>query len=91
MISVFNIEQLQKLLIDFYRISNNRITVFDRDLTELVSYPEQCAPFCQIIRGTKEGRLACAACDRDACAADSKRTSTHIYRCHAGLTEAIMP
>jgi ligand-binding sensor protein len=91
MISVFNIEQLQKLLIDFYRISNIRITVFDRDLTELVSYPEQCAPFCQIIRGTKEGRLACAACDREACAAASKRTSTHIYRCHAGLTEAIMP
>ena len=91
MVSVFNIEQLQSLLRDFYRISNIRITVFDSDLTELVSYPEKCAPFCQIIRGTKAGRLACAACDREACAAASKRTSAHIYRCHAGLTEAIMP
>ena len=91
MVSVFDIEQLESLLRDFYRISNIRITVFDSDLTELVSYPEKCAPFCQIIRGTKEGRLACAACDREACAAASKRTSTHIYRCHAGLTEAIMP
>lgn len=91
MVSVFNIEQLQSLLRDFYCISNIRITVFDRDLTELVSYPEQCAPFCQIIRGTKEGRLACAACDREACAVASKRTNAYIYRCHAGLTEAIMP
>jgi len=91
MVSVFNIEQLQSLLRDFHRISNIRITVFDRELTELVSYPEQCAPFCQIIRGTKEGRLACAACDREACAAASKRSNAYIYRCHAGLTEAIMP
>ena len=91
MVSVFNVEQLQELLKDFYHIANIRITVFDRDLTELVSYPENCAPFCQLIRGTQEGRSACTACDRAACAAASKRDSAYIYRCHAGLTEAIMP
>lgn len=91
MVSVFNVEQLQELLKDFYRIANIRITVFDRDLTELVSYPENCAPFCQLIRGTQEGRSACTACDRAACAAASKRDNAYIYRCHAGLTEAIMP
>ena len=91
MVSVFDIEQLQALLRDFHRISNIRITVFDSNLTELVSYPERCAPFCQLIRGTREGRLACAACDREACATASKRANAYIYRCHAGLTEAIMP
>ena len=91
MVSVFNIEQLQNLLRDFYRISGIRITVFDSELTELVSYPERCAPFCEIIRSSEEGRLACAECDRAACAAAAKRTSAYIYRCHAGLTEAIMP
>ncbi|MBE6973889.1 MAG: helix-turn-helix domain-containing protein [Ruminococcaceae bacterium] len=91
MVSVFNIEQLQGLLKDFYRIAGIRITVFDSNLAELVSYPENCAPFCQLIRSTPEGRRACAECDRAACAAASRRASAYIYRCHAGLTEAIMP
>lgn len=91
MVSVFNLEQLQELLKDFYRIANIRITVFDRDLTELVSYPEHWAPFCRIIRSSAEGIRACHACDRSACAAASRRSSAYIYRCHAGLTEAIMP
>ena len=91
MVSVFNIEQLQNLLCDFHRISGIRITVFDGNLSELVSYPENCAPFCQLIRSTEEGRRACAICDRTACSIAAKRTSAYIYRCHAGLTEAIMP
>ena len=91
MVSVFDTEQLQRLLKDFYHIANIRITVFDGNLTELVSYPENCAPFCAMIRSTAEGRAACAKCDREACAAASKRNTAYIYRCHAGLTEAIMP
>ncbi len=91
MVSVFDLEQLQSLLEDFYRITNIRITVFDADLNELVSYPEQCAPFCQIIRSTPQGRTACAQCDRDACAIAVSKNRTHIYRCHAGLTEAVTP
>ena len=91
MVSVFDIEKLQALLQDFHRISNIRITVFDHNLVELVSYPEQRAPLCQIIRGTTEGMQACATCDRNACAAAAKQSGTYIYRCHAGLTEAVIP
>lgn len=91
MVSVFDLEQLQSLLQDFHRITGIRITVFDDQLTELVSYPEQCAPFCQIIRSCTQGRAACAACDREACAVAARENRTHIYRCHAGLTEAVTP
>ena len=69
MVSVFDLDQLQSLLEDFHRITNIRITVFDSQLNELVSYPEQCAPFCRLIRATAPGRTACARCDREACAA----------------------
>ena len=91
MVSAFNVEQLQNLLIDFYRIANIRITVFDSHFAELVSYPENRSPFCSLIRATEEGRQACAACDRAACTIASRQSSTYIYRCHAGLTEAVMP
>lgn len=91
MFSVFDLDKLYNLLKDFYRIAQIRITVFNSDLHELVSYPESIAPICQLIRSTSAGIDACANCDRDACAEASKRGETYIYRCHAGLTEAIAP
>lgn len=91
MVSVFDLEELQQVLQDFYHITHIRITIFDAEQNELVSYPENCAPFCSIIRGCAAGRAACAKCDRDACAAALKKEKTYIYRCHAGLTEAITP
>ncbi len=91
MISIFDLEKLRGLLKDFYAITRIRITVFDENLTELVSYPEKVAPYCAVIRGTSMGFDACMACDRKACRTAAKKHSTHIYRCHAGLTEAVTP
>ena len=91
MISIFDLEKLRGLLKDFYAISHIRITVFDENLSELVSYPDRVAPYCAVIRGTSKGFDACMACDREACKTAAKKHSTHIYRCHAGLTEAVTP
>ncbi|MBR2263046.1 MAG: PocR ligand-binding domain-containing protein [Firmicutes bacterium] len=89
--SVFDLEQLAGLLRDFYEISLIRITVFDENLTELISYPARVAPYCTVIRGTMKGLEACMRCDRRACAAAAQKRRTHVYRCHAGLTEAVTP
>lgn len=91
MISIFDLEKLRGLLKDFYAISHIRITVFDENLTELVSYPDKVAPYCAVIRGTSRGFDACMVCDREACRTAANKHSTHIYRCHAGLTEAATP
>ena len=91
MISVFNLKELERLLEDFYRITQIRITVFDDQFQEIVSYPDSRPAFCRMIRSCPEGRRACAQCDADACAYAARQSKTHIYRCHAGLTEAIMP
>lgn len=91
MVLVFDPEQMLEVLKDFYRITNIRITVFDDQFWELVSYPEQRPDFCQIIRSCGSGSRGCAECDRNACRIAAKGKSAYIYRCHAGLTEAIMP
>lgn len=91
MISVFHLKELEPLLEDFYRITRIRITVFDNRFQEIVSYPDSRPAFCQMIRSCPEGRRACARCDADACACAARQSKTYIYRCHAGLTEAIMP
>ena len=34
---------------------------------------------------------ACMNCDRQACRTAAEKKKTHIYRCHAGFTEAVTP
>lgn len=91
MLSVFNVKELECLLEDFYRITRIRITVFDEKFQEIISFPDSRPEFCQIIRSCEEGYIACTKCDEEACTYASKERKTHIYRCHAGLTEAITP
>ena len=89
--TVFDLQKLDTLLADFYRLSRIRITVFDDSLHELTSYPQALPPVCRLVRQSAAGEAACRACDRAACAAAVAKGSTHIYRCHAGLTEAAVP
>ena len=91
MLSVFDVDKLRDLLRDFYALSHIRITVFDENLNELVAYPEKVAPYCSVIRGTSRGFDACMACDRAACEKAFRKHGTYLYRCHAGLTEAVTP
>ena len=91
MISVFDLEKLQKLLKDFFAITGIRITVFDDSMHELIAYPQQVAPYCALIRESRAGLNACMNCDRQACQAAAEKKKTHVYRCHAGLAEAVTP
>ena len=91
MVSVFDYEKLLSLLKDFYVITRIRITVFDDEMNEMISYPEQVAGFCKIVRSTQAGRTACANCDRAACERAGRERKTQLYRCHAGMTEAVTP
>ncbi len=88
---VFDLEKLNRLLRDFYEITNIRITVFDERFSELTAYPQPLSPLCRIVRSTSAGRAACRECDQSACRRAADISGAYIYRCHAGLTEAIMP
>lgn len=91
MISTFNQVRLQSLLKDFYTLAQIRITVFNENFEEIVSYPREPADFCRIIRSDPYAKEQCMKCDREACSMASQQRTTHIYRCHTGLTEAITP
>lgn len=91
MISKFDLTKLSSLLKDFYMLTKIRITVFDDAFTELVAYPAEIAPFCQVIRTDSIAWKECKKCDMDACGVASRRHSPYIYQCHAGLTESIVP
>ncbi|MBQ4254470.1 MAG: PocR ligand-binding domain-containing protein [Bacilli bacterium] len=82
---------LRKLLKDFYLISGIKLAVFDTDFKPVVEYPEKAAPFCQTIRNSQAGLDACHKCDKEACIRSKEIGEPHLYTCHAGLKEAIVP
>ena len=79
------------MLKDFYNLTQIRITVFDDTFQELTAYPEHIAPFCRLIRTSPEAMDQCLCCDKSACEKASRRQAPYTYRCHAGLTESIVP
>lgn len=91
MMSTFDLRKLNALLKDFYTLTQIRITVFDDAFKELVAYPEQIAPFCQVIRTDESAKNECMKCDKRACEIASRRHTPYTYLCHAGLTESIAP
>lgn len=91
MISSFDLTKLKLLLKDFHDMTKIRITVFDDSFHELAAWPEQIAPFCQIIRSDANAAAQCRNCDTKACEIAAKRRTLYTYHCHAGLTESITP
>ena len=91
MLSSFDYTKLNTLLRDFYNLTHMRITVYDDDYNEIAAYPREVAPICRFIRSAPQAAAACRACDIEACRHAGKQKKAFIYRCHAGLTEAIAP
>ena len=91
MISSFDIQNLEKLLKDFYTAVGIRISIFDNEFQLVTEYPKTAPIFCTLIRGTEKGLEGCHKCDMEACERAKKMRKTHIYTCHAGITEAITP
>ena len=91
MLSSFDLVKLNALLKDFYNLTHIRITIFDDRYQEITSFPRQVAPICRFIRSDASAETSCITCDREACRRASESRLTYIYRCHAGLTEAVAP
>ena len=89
--SSFDLVKLNALLRDFYQLTHMRITVYDDSVREITAYPRQVAPICRYIRTDPRAEAACHACDARGCRQSQRLRAPHIYRCHAGLTEAVTP
>lgn len=86
-----NTGNLQRVLKDFYTLTKIRIALFDSDFRELLSYPEEQTGFCNALRRDEKQAAACRESDRKGCLRCAQSRALVVYRCHAGLTEAVMP
>ena len=91
MIINFNVENLDKLVYDFYTITGITISVWDADFHQLSFQPREMCAYCKTIRSTEKGRLACFINDRKLCTESEKTGKPTKHICHAGLLDLAFP
>ena len=86
-----NTGSLYGVMRDFYTLTKIRIVIFDADFHELLAYPTEKEGFCAMLRKEPEGEAGCQRSDRNGCLQCAKRKELVLYKCHAGLMEAVVP
>ena len=87
----FDLQSLEKLLYDFYNLTNIKTCLYDSEGNELCYYPTKLSSFCEILRQDKKIDERCKDCDTHAFANCRKTRSQYAYTCHAGLQECVSP
>ncbi len=84
-------EDLKKVLIDFYNITKFKIVLYDSDRNILYSYPEKMCKFCETVRKNNTLAKKCIACDNIGFDICDETRNPYIYKCHMSVIEAIAP
>ncbi|MDR2808672.1 MAG: PocR ligand-binding domain-containing protein [Spirochaetaceae bacterium] len=88
---IFN-EEVQRLIDSFAYCFKVRFTVFSVDGEDaLMGYPYSLSDYCLLIRKSLGEENACIKQNHYACNRCEQNRKLLLYRCHAGLNEAVMP
>ncbi len=87
---LFNNDELLRLITNLYTLTGIRANVFDFSGKDICLTSDH-APFCARINACPEGHARCVNCDAQAVQRCKNRESVYLYRCHAGICEAIIP
>ena len=88
----FDVEKLNGLLFDFYKLSGLTVSIFDSEYNQLAFQPQdKIADFCKIIKSTEEGVIRCHKSDKNLCEECKKIDKAVTHRCHAGLVDTAVP
>ena len=84
-------EKLRELLKIFYTVAKVRIVIFDNEFNKITAFPEKNCDFCSIMKSNPQFKKLCKMNDQKACSECKKSNKLSIYKCHAGLFEAVAP
>lgn len=86
-------EKMNEIMGLLYRILDIRITFFDLKESELDYFDiKQMSPFCRYYRNSDSSfNDKCVKCDRKNLLTAKRTGNAHVYHCHSGLLEGIVP
>lgn len=75
-----------------FRVLDVRITFFDLQQCEVNEFNiKEMSPYCRRCRKDNDFNTRCVNCDREHLSTAKRTGNVHIYHCHAGLLEGIVP
>ena len=86
-----HINELEEILKHFNKITGLRMTVFDTHKNVLAEYPKSHCSFCNFVNNNCHGKELCEKSNWDAFEICKKNKKVHIYKCHMGLLEVVLP
>ena len=91
MVINYDIEKIQKFLLDFYKITGLTISVWDTDINQLAYEPQKMSEFCKLIKGSPLGKKRCLCSDRKIISDCNQKKCATTHKCHAGLVDTAVP
>ncbi len=88
---IFNSSELTEVLKNFNILTNLRITIFDSDFNEIISYPESSSSYCELLRKNEDIDKQCKLDNLTAYNMCKKSNKSYTYRCSYGLTNIVTP
>jgi AraC-like DNA-binding protein len=84
--------EMDQVMSRLHRLFDIRITFFDMQAYELeVFHVKPMSPFCAALRRQRKPAAQCVQCDATHLAEAKRLRDVHIYHCHTGLLEGIVP
>jgi AraC-like DNA-binding protein len=83
--------KIEELMKSFYTLTGIRFVLFDAEFNEIAFFPEEKGSFCRLMNSAKKTGSKCRRSNRRAFLKCSQEDSPVIYKCHAGLVEAVIP
>lgn len=87
----FNLQELKNAISDFYQITKFMTVLYDEKFNTILSSPVSMSDFCREVRRSRELTIKCHGCDLYGLEYCKKNKIGISYRCHMGLTEAVVP
>jgi AraC-like DNA-binding protein len=85
-------KEMDQIMSRLHRLFDIRITFFDLQERELEYFHvKPISPFCAAFRRKKSQAAQCTLCDKIHLAEAKRLRDVHIYHCHSGLIEGIVP
>ncbi len=87
----FNVSETEELMKSFYLMTGIKVALFDSNFNEIITYPKENCDFCRIMRSCPKTKRKCNYADRKSFENCKASNSLVVYKCHAGLVEAVAP
>jgi len=87
---LFDNGELLRLITNLHTLTGIRASIYDASGKD-ICLDDVHMPFCQKINADKEGHALCVDCDKREIERCAGRNGAYLYRCHAGICEAIVP